>query len=407
MRNYLESNLESVILVLLMLGVGLQRLPWAVANSIYGISVALFLFWCFVKRHTLKELLKSNLWIIKAYSLFLMCFFPAVLLSDSIGGSANSFWKMFIVRSLPFLMVMLLTKNERIIEVLLACLMLIESVDAAVALYQAFSTKVYTAAGFGSHYLHLAGHLACFIPVVLVISLDECFSSKLRAFAGVVCLILIACAFAGSKSRALWLIMLTILPLILFHYRNKVFQYKSCFMVVFVSLILAGGFFLSSERNLQRLMSATNTTTNGSNIERLYMWRAATNIILDYPVCGVGLGNYDRIYNNSYELAAIPTKGYHHPHNSYLFLGAEAGLLGLLAIIVSTLAILYTSFVQWYKSGCVYYYLIGVSWLGFSIFGMIEPIVSFRAHVMLMMFLSGLFYVGIKLKKQEKELGHE
>ena len=140
MRNYLESNLESVILVLLMLGVGLQRLPWAVANSIYGISVALFLFWCFVKRHTLKELLKSNLWIIKAYSLFLMCFFPAVLLSDSIGGSANSFWKMFIVRSLPFLMVMLLTKNERIIEVLLACLMLIESVDAAVAVYHAFST---------------------------------------------------------------------------------------------------------------------------------------------------------------------------------------------------------------------------------------------------------------------------
>jgi len=65
-----------------------------------------------------------------------------------------------------------------------------------------------------------------------------------------------------------------------------------------------------------------------SIIQRLFFWKAAVRIIKDFPLTGVGLGNFGRIYPNYKSLQAIET---HFAHNSYLQIWAEIGILGILA----------------------------------------------------------------------------
>lgn len=157
----------------------------------------------------------------------------------------------------------------------------------------------------------------------------------------------------------------------------------------------SGRIFLGSEKNLKRLESVTNTTTNGSNVSRIYMWKSCLKMMEDYPIGGVGLGNYKRYYDNYYEMAAVPKKGYGHPHNSYLHLGAQAGLPGLLAIVIATGALIYSGLIKRWKKGSVYHYLLAVSWLGFALFGIVEPIIDSTVHVKFISLLSGIFCAGL------------
>lgn len=66
-------------------------------------------------------------------------------------------------------------------------------------------------------------------------------------------------------------------------------------------------------------------------VERLALWQAALGMIQDRPWLGVGIGNYVPVY------PAYAVPGWDdplgHPHNYYLNIAAETGLLGLLAYL--------------------------------------------------------------------------
>ena len=70
----------------------------------------------------------------------------------------------------------------------------------------------------------------------------------------------------------------------------------------------------------QRLISSFNLK-EGSNLERLKNWQQALDVIRDYPVLGVGLGNYASIIKPT-----VPERSSIYAHNLFLDIAAETGV---------------------------------------------------------------------------------
>lgn len=65
--------------------------------------------------------------------------------------------------------------------------------------------------------------------------------------------------------------------------------------------------------------------------ERILLWISAWNMFLDYPFWGVGFGNWNEIYQAGYVSPLAKEPGLSHPHNLYLYLLSETGIVGFLA----------------------------------------------------------------------------
>jgi putative inorganic carbon (HCO3(-)) transporter len=80
------------------------------------------------------------------------------------------------------------------------------------------------------------------------------------------------------------------------------------------------------------LSSVEVTDENWAVIERLAHWQAAIKMLDAYPVTGIGIGNYALAYPD-YAIGRWKDP-LGHAHNYYLHVGAEAGLVGMVAYLV-------------------------------------------------------------------------
>lgn len=91
-------------------------------------------------------------------------------------------------------------------------------------------------------------------------------------------------------------------------------------------IVLIGSFNFTSGRVMK--------LGNDSNVEaRLHMWEAAMNIAQEYPVLGVGLGNYGDLMQDYYPDEAEGAQRHLHAHNTYLEVLAEMGIVGFLGLL--------------------------------------------------------------------------
>jgi O-antigen ligase len=79
-----------------------------------------------------------------------------------------------------------------------------------------------------------------------------------------------------------------------------------------------------------------------SNLIRLAQWAAGINMFLAHPVLGVGAGNYSAAYPQ-YSVVCWPDS-VGHAHNYYINAAAETGVIGLVAFLALTVAMV---FVGW------------------------------------------------------------
>jgi putative inorganic carbon (HCO3(-)) transporter len=109
-------------------------------------------------------------------------------------------------------------------------------------------------------------------------------------------------------------------------------------------LLLAGGLVLVPPSIVQRfsdfipytgvtdVRGLEITDANFAVLERMAHWQAALDMWTDHPWLGVGIGNYEPVYAR-YALPQWPLP-LGHAHNYYLNIGAETGVLGLLAYLL-------------------------------------------------------------------------
>ena len=70
------------------------------------------------------------------------------------------------------------------------------------------------------------------------------------------------------------------------------------------------------------------------------LYRDALGVIQDAPLTGVGLGNFEAIFSQ-YRDVSKSLREVHHPESDWLWLWAECGLCGLVAVMVMLVAYFY------------------------------------------------------------------
>lgn len=216
---------------------------------------------------------------------------------------------------------------------------------------------------FKDHTIYGAA-VALVTPLVVGLYLYKKHSPLIQAvLLGMILLTILGLYF--SYTRAAWLsVAAAIGVFLLIHFKIK-------FQWIATTVVVAGGVLLASwtqitqylERNKyehttedfgERLQSATNVTTDASNLERLNRWQCALDMFYEKPVTGFGPGTYAFEYarfQRPENLTIISTNfgDMGNAHSEYLGSLAEMGIFGLLAFLAIVAAIFYQSITLYIK----------------------------------------------------------
>jgi len=176
----------------------------------------------------------------------------------------------------------------------------------------------------------LAGYLVMVIPIsaaFLAEALKE--KNKLEIFFYTAAFLILFIALILAKSIGAYLSFIVAACFFFLaagRLRSKKTKPYLKFFIIFplaVLLIFTGVFFSRSKYFIN------TANPDNSFIQRANYWKAGFKIIRQYPLTGVGLGNYGTVYPRFKEQKANETI---YAHNSYLQLWAESGPLSLIAL---------------------------------------------------------------------------
>lgn len=202
-----------------------------------------------------------------------------------------------------------------------------------------------------------AAVLALFIPPMIAFMRDRFSPVRERFLAGFM-LVMLTTAMILSYTRAAWLSLL-VAVLIYFIYIFKIKFYN----VLLVSIGLITTFFIFStdifmklEKNRQdsatdfnkHIKSISNISTDASNLERINRWNSAIRMWKQKPFLGWGPGTYQFNYasfQKSNEMTIISTNAGDSGNAHSEFIGplSEEGILGMVAMILIVITVIYRS----------------------------------------------------------------
>lgn len=194
------------------------------------------------------------------------------------------------------------------------------------------------------------------------------FSKKHTPLVQVVLIGLIGIVLLGlffSYTRAAWLsVFASIAVLIAIKIRLKFSLIASVVVIAGIFLYVSwDSIQLELERNKQehtteefgeRLQSATNVTTDASNLERLNRWSCAIQMFKERPVFGFGPGTYAFEYARFQEpenttIISTTNGDMGNAHSEYLGPLSEMGLVGMLAMFAIVASLFYVSIRLYYR----------------------------------------------------------
>ncbi|SCM83615.1 conserved membrane hypothetical protein [uncultured Sporomusa sp.] len=201
-------------------------------------------------------------------------------------------------------------------------------ISALYAIYQYLTTKQLYVTSFYAHHAMFGSFMEVVLPLLAVFFIAQPNYKKkiLYFFLGLVCL----AALILTQARGPWLGAGIALFVVLIAMRNKLYVNKKSITasIVLIAIVLV----MASPLYLNRVKTITDLNW-ASNYHRVLIWESTIHMIQDYPLTGVGLGQFRKIYNAQY-ISPLSQEPFHlHAHNSYLMYAAENGLINLLAFI--------------------------------------------------------------------------
>jgi len=240
----------------------------------------------------------------------------------------------------------------------------------------AYTVVVHASYGFGEKEGHwvmwpffkdhtIYGAMVAFtVPMVFGLYFSKKHSPLIQA----ILLFFIALNLIGlyfSYTRAAWLSVFAAVGVwALIHFRIKFSLLASATAVIGIALFFSwDAIQMDMARNKsehttedfgKKLESATNVTTDASNLERLNRWSCAMSMFEDRPFFGYGPGTYSFEYARFQEpenLTIISTNfgDAGNAHSEYLGPMAEMGFMGLIAMLLIVTAIFYKGITLYYK----------------------------------------------------------
>ena len=180
-------------------------------------------------------------------------------------------------------------------------------------------------------------YLIIMIMIILALTVNE--KNKTLKGCYIVALLASSACMILTYSRGCWIGIVAAVAIYLFIKHRK----------VFIIAMLCGivGLFFLPDTIMTRLLSIGNMADSSTSY-RVYIWQGTIRLLKDFWITGIGIGEgaFNMIYPRySYSAISAP-----HPHNLYLLLLTEMGILGLLTFIVLILFVLKKLFVVANKS---------------------------------------------------------
>lgn len=138
------------------------------------------------------------------------------------------------------------------------------------------------------------------------------------------------------------------------------------------------------------------------DVERVYLWQSTIKMILDYPIFGIGGGEFKHYYISNY-ISPFAKENLTSPHNIFLYFLVERGIVGggtFILLFVTQLYILYKHLFDKNKIVNIWAVAGFVSVLGMGIHGMVDTQITMRTYSLMYWLLYGLACYGIVYEEQ-------
>ena len=190
----------------------------------------------------------------------------------------------------------------------------------------------------GGLYYYDANDFAVFavtaVPLGLYFGLTQTqLHRRLVSLGGVLAVLI---AFIWSGSRGGFLAMLAVVAFLLFRYTAMRLHWR----LLTMALIIATGWLTASDRywtQMATILQADNDYNRTELNGREKIWRRGIGYMLSHPVFGVGASNFGVAEGTISPQARLQERGigvrWNAPHNSFIQVGAELGVPGLLLLL--------------------------------------------------------------------------
>lgn len=325
----IKISLDSAIYRIILLLAFVTPLSTAAASIAVGLGALFIIGYC-LRTKTLPQF-DAN--ILKVLAAYMVC---QIFIAASSWEPIISFREVFgeLHRFFPLIFAMtFIKKREQLCGVMIASLSAFLINDAA-GIYQYFVQGEPRAFGFNHTPTFYGSFMLIQIPLMIFIARLEFLSATWRNVAifcaglSLICLVL-------SMTRGAWLAFVA--TVILFVLLEK--KYRRVVAKIFAGLTVAFVIVTMFSPKIQDRLSTMVSTKFQSNTERVLMWKSATEIFKDYPICGVGQKMFVEAYNEQYisdearERPGEIGRGHTHPHNNLLHRASEGGIVGLAAFV--------------------------------------------------------------------------
>lgn len=278
--------------------------------------------------------------------LFIVCTMISVIFNEN--AFFSEYRSYYISPLVAILLIFLfeLTKKKALILITLASTVFF--INGIYVIYQFYiEGNVGRPVGFADGYMLLCGMNLLILPIIFTLSLSKKNIHKyLRWFFFLTIFINIP-AIIFENTRIAWLALFFVFIIsICYSIKEKI---KKVFMIIFL-IIYSLCCFQVSPSSVQRFETMSSTEYKiQSNYERILMWQSATNMFLDHPLIGVGIGNYHDEYINKYR-SPLSREDQWHPHNVLLSMLSQTGIIGGLSYIILFTYLYYKSISDYKKT---------------------------------------------------------
>lgn len=372
MKSWIIKYSELILTILISVMICTTRSSMAFGNLMYSLIILMTILICWYRRHEISvpQSIRQYGW---AYLGMLLCVLPSVLISTDIAVTTKYFFNIWVWKVLVIVPILLCIKSSRKLYVILSVFFLYMGIDAISAFVQhliGYNVGAEGRAGgvINGSMMGLAMLLTLSFPLALIAAYDTRFPSYVRKSA-VFSLFGMLLGMWGNQSRGSWLFNGINGVLITLRYCFVNIRY---ILVLLVAIIGIGFVFTSHHAYMARFESTFNTTTDGSNLGRIYVWESDKQMILDHPIIGVGPGLWGKKYVEQYQLKE-ETQNLGHSHNNMLQIASESGLLGLIGFLGFSFFIFCKSLIHYVKSRNPYDLSIMVGFISYLfLFGSID-----------------------------------
>lgn len=396
--NYVEK-LDKAIFYCLCAYALTSCISGALADKVIGLGVLFGILRCLKQRPKI-DISKEY---IRALLVFFGVFFLLIFISEDMGRSAREYWRYFN-RMFPFLLALFFLSSRKQIVWIGVCLLVSVTINNGYAIYKQIvllqSQGIWgRASGFDKSVINLAGILLLTIPSLAILLCSNKLQLMNKSFLMLALLISCITLFMNG-TRIAWGIIAFILLLLTFLFIKS---WKKAVIFSCLGLIVCTALVSFITPVHDRVMSIFSTR-EPSNRGHYFIARDSLRMIEDHLVLGVGLGRFQKVFNESY--ISPQTKEtdqmVSHAHNNTLHMLAETGIVGLAAFWYMFGSFLVYSWQDWKKDENLPALIFFSATLAVTLQGITDY--SFGLHpVMKIYFLMLAMYLKYRTSEEIKE----